>query len=91
MNDHSPKRKIFTRRRFLWAGGSVLAAGGLGIGGFVFHDRRQRFGREATAIIPDHRSLKSSCLSNSRSLSSATSLSTENSRSTTRLRRLHDR
>lgn len=55
MNDQRPKRKIFTRRRFLWAGGSVLATGGLGIGGFVFHDRRQRFGREATAIIPDHR------------------------------------
>jgi uncharacterized protein (DUF362 family) len=54
-NPQRPKRKIFTRRRFLWAGGSVVAASGLGVGGFIFHDRNQRFSREATAIIPDHR------------------------------------
>ena len=55
MNDHRPKRKIFTRRRFLWAGGSVIAASGLGVGGFYVQDRWRRFGRQATAVIPDHR------------------------------------
>jgi uncharacterized protein (DUF362 family) len=49
------KRKLFTRRRFLVAGGTVAAAGGLGIGGFVIYDHRQRFGREAVDFIPDHR------------------------------------
>jgi len=50
-----PKRKIFTRRRFLWAGGTVVAAGGLGVGGYWIHDHRRRFGRDITAVIPDHR------------------------------------
>lgn len=48
------KRRLFTRRRFLVAGGSVVAAGGLGLGGFAIFDRRQRFGRNATDVIPDH-------------------------------------
>jgi len=48
-------RKIFTRRRFLWAGGSVVATSGLGLGGYYLHDHWRRFGRSATATIPDHR------------------------------------
>jgi uncharacterized protein (DUF362 family) len=48
-------RRRFTRRRFLVAGGSVAAVGGLGLGGFAIYDHRQRFGREAVDLIPDHR------------------------------------
>lgn len=55
MNDQRTRPKIFTRRRFLWVGGSVIAASGLGVGGFVLQDRWKRFGRDATAVIPDHR------------------------------------
>ncbi len=54
-NTTRPKRKLFTRRRFLIAGGSLVAAGGLGAGGFTLYDRRQRFGRDALHVIPDHR------------------------------------
>jgi uncharacterized protein (DUF362 family) len=49
------KKKLVTRRRFLWAGGTVIAASGLGVGGFWAHTRWQRFHRLATAAIPDHR------------------------------------
>ncbi|MEE4272146.1 MAG: DUF362 domain-containing protein [Thermoanaerobaculales bacterium] len=61
MND-KPKRRFFTRRRFLMAGGSVVAAGGFGVGGTWIYNRRQRFGRDATAVIPDHRVEVSSAL-----------------------------
>jgi len=44
------------------AGGSVVAAGGLGVGGTWIYNRRQRFGRDATAVIPDHRVEVSSAL-----------------------------
>jgi uncharacterized protein (DUF362 family) len=50
-----PNRRIFTRRRFVWAGGTVVAASGLGLGGWWVWDHRQRYGRDITAVIPDHR------------------------------------
>ncbi len=50
-----PKRRLFTRRRFLVAGGSLIATGGLGFGGYVFYGHHQRFGRSALEVIPDHR------------------------------------
>jgi len=50
-----PKRRLLTRRRFLVAGGSLVAVGGLGFGGYVSYGHRQRFGRQALDIIPDHR------------------------------------
>lgn len=57
-----PKRRLFTRRRFLIASGGLAAAGGLGIGGFTLYDRKQRFGRQALHVIPDHRVEISSAL-----------------------------
>ena len=50
-----PGRRLFTRRRFLIAGGTAAAAGGLGFGGFTIYHRHQRFGRGAVDLIPDHR------------------------------------
>ena len=49
------KRRLFTRRRFLVAGGSLVVTGGLGFGGYVFYGHHQRFGRSALDVIPDHR------------------------------------
>ena len=49
------RRKLITRRRFLMAGGSTVAAAGLGLGGFTIYDHRQRFGRDAMYVVPDHR------------------------------------
>jgi uncharacterized protein (DUF362 family) len=49
------KRRLFTRRRFLVAGGSIVALGSLGFGGYVSYGYRQRFGRSALDVIPDHR------------------------------------
>ena len=49
----APKRR--TRRRVLQAGGALLAAGGLGAGGYVLWGQHQRFGREAGQSIRDHR------------------------------------
>lgn len=49
------KKKVFTRRRFLWAGGTVVATSGLGLGGYWVRDHYRRFGRDVTAVIPDHR------------------------------------
>ncbi len=49
------KRRLFTRRRFLVAGGSLVTVGGLGFGSYVFYGHHQRFGRNALDNIPDHR------------------------------------
>ena len=47
-------KKGRSRRRVLKAGGAVIAAGALGAGGFVLHDRWLR-GRDPLRSIPDHR------------------------------------
>jgi uncharacterized protein (DUF362 family) len=49
------KRELFTRRRFVRIGGGVVAASGLGVGGWMIYDRHQRFGRRTSGEIPDHR------------------------------------
>lgn len=49
------KRRLFTRRRFLVAGGGIVTAGGLGFGGYLTYGHLQRFGRTALDVIPDHR------------------------------------
>ncbi|MBW2278292.1 MAG: DUF362 domain-containing protein [Deltaproteobacteria bacterium] len=47
--------KLITRRRLLYAGGVVVGGCALATGGFLIHDHRQRFGREADKTIIDHR------------------------------------
>ncbi len=49
------KSRLFTRRRVLWGTGGVLATGGLALGGYVAWGRHQRFSRDATQGIRDHR------------------------------------
>ncbi len=51
----SPRNRLITRRRALIAGGTVVGAGALAVGGFLIHDQWQRFGRDALRTIPDHR------------------------------------
>ncbi len=49
------ERRLFTRRRFLVAGGSLVVTGGVGFGGYVIYGHSQRFWRSALDVIPDHR------------------------------------
>ena len=49
------RRKGRTRRIVLKAAGALLATGAVGAGGYLIYDRRQRFGRDASQAIRDHR------------------------------------
>jgi uncharacterized protein (DUF362 family) len=48
-------RRLFTRRRVLAGLGGVVGVAAAGVGGLLLYDRRDRFGRQAERIIPDHR------------------------------------
>ena len=49
------ERKLITRRRVLFAGGTLVGAGALAAGGFLAYDRALRFGRDPGSAIADHR------------------------------------
>ena len=49
------KKRIFTRRRVLIGSGALVGTAALGAGGFLIHNNRLRFGRDATVSIRDHR------------------------------------